>query len=148
MPQELVRNGSKAATVDISLMDGVKHGKTSLNARATHEQCWLYTDVYSFYVVTGHVFRRCVHNSFIFWTRRTGSENWHDWDGHNCGWQGRAGNFAPYEKCNKPFCWREKIFKCMKVETRSSRKEIMTFLSLKSFISVFNEVTRNKWDCV
>ena len=65
MLREHVRKGSKAAIIEISLKGGVKHDKTSLNALSTHEQCWLYTDVYSFYVVTGHVFRRCGHNSFI-----------------------------------------------------------------------------------
>ena len=94
MLREHVRKGSKAAIIEISLKGGVKHDKTSLNALSTHEQCWLYTDVYSFYVVTGHVFRRCGHNSFIFWTRWIWSENWHDWDEHSCGWQGNAGNFA------------------------------------------------------
>ena len=37
MPQELVRKGSKAATVAISLKGGVKHDKTSLNTLYTHE---------------------------------------------------------------------------------------------------------------
>ena len=64
MLRGLMRKGSKAATVEISLKGDVNHDKTSLNAPSTHEQCRLYID--PFYVVTGHVFRSCVQKTFIF----------------------------------------------------------------------------------
>ena len=42
------------------------------------------------------------------------------------------------------FVGYKKIFQRMRVERRSLQKKVIISRSLKSFVSVFNEVTRNK----
>ena len=46
------------------------------------------------------------------------------------------------------FVGYKKIFQRMRVERRSLQKKVIISRSLKSFVSVFNELTRNKWHCV